>query len=79
MPLARELLALLSASRAALVGRVLQLRLEADDRLFLLVMLGVERRDRLRRVRDRALERRGLFGEPGQRVALDLESARAVP
>ena len=36
-----------------LVGRVLQLRLVADDRLFLPVLLGVQRRDRVRRLRDR--------------------------
>ena len=43
--LARELLALLREPRL-LVGRVLQLRVVADDRLFLLVVLGVQRRDR---------------------------------
>ena len=46
-PLARELLALLRETRR-LVGRVLQLRLEADDGLFLLVVFGVQRGDGVR-------------------------------
>ncbi len=46
--LARELLGLLRQPRL-LVGRVLQLRVVADDRLLLLVVLGVQRGDRVRR------------------------------
>src|SRR5207244_1009478 len=42
MPLARELLALQHETRG-LVARVLQLRVEPDDRLFLFVMFGVQR------------------------------------
>ncbi len=53
MLLARELLGLLRQPRL-LVGRVLQLRVVADDRLLLLVVLGVERGDRVGRVRDGA-------------------------
>ena len=48
MPLARELFALQRETRR-LVARVLQLRLEADDGLFLFVMLGVQRGDGVRR------------------------------
>ena len=47
MPFARELLALLGQPRG-LVRGALQLRLEADDGLFLLVMLGVQRGDGVR-------------------------------
>ena len=76
--LARELLALLREARR-LVGRALQLRLVADDRLLLLVMLGVQRGDGARRLRDGRLEAGGLLGEPDERVALGLDPARAAP
>ena len=65
------------ASRVCLVGGVLQLRVVADDRLFLPVVLGVQRRDRVRRLRDRALELRGFLGQPGQRLAIGADRSRS--
>ena len=62
-----------------LVGGALQLRLVADDRLFLLVMLGVQRGDRVRRLGDRALELRRLLREPGQAPRARRRSDRAAP
>ncbi len=53
----RQLLELLRDARRFVAG-LLQPRFVRDDRFFLLVMFGVERRDRVRRVRDRRLERR---------------------
>src|SRR5262245_63883355 len=50
-PLTAELFALLRQPRL-LVDRMLQLRVVADDRLLLLVLLGVQRGDCIRRVRD---------------------------
>ena len=73
--LANELLALLSQSRR-FVGRVLQLRLVADDGLLLPVMLGVQRGDPVRRLGDRRLETGGLLRQPEQGVAV-LAGARA--
>ena len=73
MALARELLGLLGQPRL-FVGRVLQLRVVADDDLFLFVMLGVQRGDRVRRVRDGALERRGFLRERDERVALGCDA-----
>src|SRR5581483_1170697 len=52
------------------VGRVLELRVEPDNRLLLLVMFGVECADRIRRVRDRRFEFGGFVRQPPQRVAL---------
>ena len=67
------------ASRVVFVGGALQLRVVADDRLLLPVLLGVQRGDRARRLGDRGLERRGLLGEAGQRLALGARCARAAP
>ena len=76
--LADELLALLGQPRR-FVRRVLQLRVVADDRLFLPVVLGVQRGDGVRRVGDRRLELRGLLRQTGQRFAVGAQCDRAAP
>ena len=58
-PLARELLAPVREAPGFL-DRVLQLRVVADDDLFLLVVFGIERRNRVRGVRNRRFELGGL-------------------
>src|ERR1051325_9021711 len=69
MALARELLGLLGEARL-FVARVLELRLVADDRFFVFVMFGVERRNRVHRMRDRRFNVRCLTRETGERVAI---------
>ncbi len=66
--LARQLLAFLRQARVFL-GGALQLQVVADHGLLLLVVLGVERGDGVRRMRDRAFEAGRLFGELDERVA----------
>src|SRR5206468_389961 len=56
--LARELLGLIGQTRL-LVARVGHLRLAADDDFLLLVMLGIQRRNRGHRLRDGPFERGG--------------------
>jgi len=73
--LPRELIGFLRQA-LLLVDGVLQLRVEADDGLFLLVMLGVQGGDRVGGVGDRGLERRRFLGEPDQRVE---EAAARMP
>ena len=53
-----ELLVLLVEAGRLVLG-VLELRVVRHDRLFLLVVLGLQRRDRIRRLGNRGLERRG--------------------
>ena len=70
--LAAELL-VLQGEAGRLVLSVLQLRLLRHDRLFLLVVLGRQGRDRIRRLGDRRVERRGFRGEAGKGLALSLD------
>src|SRR5262249_9442786 len=51
-----------------------QLRLMSNERLFLSVVLGIERGDAIPGLSDRSLEPGGLFGEPHQRPASRLEA-----
>ena len=67
--LARQLLGLLREARL-LVGRVLELRVESDNGLVLLVVLGVQCGDRIGGMSDGRLELRGLLREPHQRLAV---------
>jgi hypothetical protein len=67
--LARELLGFLREPRL-LVGRVLQLGIVPDDRLVLLMMLGIQRGDGVGGVRHRAFEVRRLLRQPRQRLAV---------
>src|SRR5262249_58695504 len=60
--LARELVGLLHEARN-LLGRICELRIVRDGRLLLLVVLGVERGNRARRVRDCRFELRRFLGE----------------
>ena len=69
MLLERELIGFLGETRL-FVDRVLQLRLVADDRLLLFVMLRVQRRDGVRRVGDCPLELGRLLGQAHQRLAV---------
>ena len=69
--LARELLALLREA-GRLIGGALQLQFVADDRFLVFVMVGVERGDGVRRLRDRPFEAGRLFRQPEQRVAFGL-------
>ena len=69
MLLARELLGFLRQPRVFVRG-VLQLRVVADDDLLLLVLLGVERVNRIGGMRDRRVERRGLLRQLRQRFAI---------
>jgi hypothetical protein len=72
--LAAELLVLQGEAARFVLG-VLELRLLRHDRLFLLVVLGREGRDRIRRLDDRGIERRGFGGEAGEGLALTLNPA----
>src|SRR4029077_13460718 len=67
--LARELLAFLREPRR-LFRCVLLLRVEADHGLLLLMVLGVERGDRVRRMGDRTFQLRRLLCEADERVAI---------
>ena len=71
--LQRELLRFLPQARG-FVGRVLELRVVADDGLFLLVLLGVERADRVRGLRDGAIEIGRLLRQTRQRFAIVLDA-----
>src|SRR5438094_903423 len=67
--LANQLRGALRKARLFVSG-VLELRFVADDRLFVLVVLGVERRDGVRRLRDRGFELCRLLREARQRAPL---------
>ena len=54
---------------------MLQLRFLRHDRLFLLVVLGRQRGDRVGRVGNRGVERRGFCAEGGEGLALSLNPA----
>ncbi len=67
--LARQLLGLLREARL-LIGRMLELRIESDNGLVLLVVLGVERGDRVGGMSDGRFELRCLLREAHQRLAI---------
>src|SRR5207249_1054917 len=67
--LAGELLGLLGQPRL-FVSRVLKLRVVADYRLFVLMVLRVQRRDGTRRVGDGTFELRGFLREPNEGIAI---------
>src|SRR5260221_4727189 len=75
--LAGKLLALLTETRCLIDG-VLQLRLLPDDGFFLFMVLGCKGGNRVRRLRDGGLERRGFSGKPKERLALGLNAAGQI-
>ena len=76
--LARQLLGLLREARL-LIGRVLQLRVESDNGLVLLVMLGVQRGDRVGGMSDGRLELRRLPARAASAPGDRRRCVRAAP
>src|SRR4051812_8569694 len=61
-----------------ILRRALQLGLETDDRLFLTVLLCIQRSNRLRRLRDDTFQFRSLSAEPCERLALALDPGTKI-